>query len=135
MTQSPLNYRMEEGENPRELEKEQILHLMNVIAEQIDVGQFDPSIGTSRIENKLKKGEDIPESHQRSYRLSREEILYTWLGFIGQIVKNYFIMNGKPIKEEKLFQYRFSEPLWDSIEVFVQNLRNLPIWVNHDLSS
>jgi hypothetical protein len=57
---TPLNYRIEEGRNPRELEKEQILHLMNLIAEKLYVGHFDPSIGTSRIENRLQKGEDIP---------------------------------------------------------------------------
>jgi hypothetical protein len=131
---TPLNYRIDEGENPRELEKEQILRLMNVIAEKIYLGQYDPSLGTSRIENKLQKGEDIPEPHLRAYRLSKEEILYSWLLFVGQIVKNYFIMNGKPIKEDKLFEYRFPEPLWDNIEAFIENLRGLPLWVNHELS-
>jgi hypothetical protein len=129
-----LNYRMEEGENPRELEKEQILHLMNLIAETLYVGQFDPSIGTSRVENRVQKDEDIPEPHLRAYRLAKEEILYNWLRYIGQIVKNYFIMNGKPIKEEKLFQYRFTDSLWESIETFIQNLGKIPLWANRELS-
>jgi hypothetical protein len=43
-------------------------------------------------------------------------------------------MQGKPIQEEKLFQYRFPEPLWERIRVFVQNLMNLPLWVNRELS-
>jgi hypothetical protein len=131
---TPLNYRMEEGENPRELEKEQILRLMNLIAEKLYIGKFDPSIGTSRIENRIQKDEDIPEPHLRAYRLAKEEILYNWLRYIGQIVKNYFIMNGKPIKEEKLFQYPFTEPLWDSIETFIENLGALPLWANRELS-
>jgi len=131
---TPLNYRIEEGENPRELEKEQILHLMNLIAEKLYVGQFDPSIGTSRVENRLQKGEDIPEPHLRAYRLAREEILYSWLRFVKQIVQNYFITTGKPIKEERLFQYRFPEPLWESIELFLESWRALPLWVNRDLS-
>jgi hypothetical protein len=131
---TPLNYRMEEGENPRELEKEQIQRLMILIAEQLYIGKFDPSIGTSRIENRVKKDEDIPEPHLRAYRLAKEEILYNWLRYVGQIVKNYFIMNGKPIKEEKLFQYRFTEPLWDSIETFIENLGALPLWANRVLS-
>jgi len=57
------------------------------------------------------------------------------LKYIHQIIKNYFIMQGNPIKEERLFQYRFPEPLWDRIRIFVRNLHNLPLWVNKELSS
>jgi len=44
-------------------------------------------------------------------------------------------MQGKPIQEEKLFQYKFPEPLWTKIRTFIKNLSNLPIWINKDLSS
>jgi hypothetical protein len=132
--ETPLNYRMDENENPRELEKQQILQLINLIAEKIYIGKFDPAIGTARIENHIQKGEDLAEPHLIACRLSREEILYTWLKFVRQIVQNYFITTGKPIQEDKLFQYRFPEPLWDNIENFVVNLAKMPLWVNHDLS-
>lgn len=109
--QTPIDYRLEYGENPRELEKEQILNIMNIIAEEIYIGKYDADIGTYRIENKIQKGEDIPEDHLTAYRMSREEIIYNWLKYISQIIKSYFIMQGKPIDENKLFQYRFPEPL------------------------
>lgn len=73
--------------------------------------------------------------HLRDYRLAKEEILYAWVRFVAQIVKKYFIMNGKPIKEEKLFQYRFPELLWENIETIIENLGALPLWVNRDLSA
>lgn len=133
--ETPLNHLMEENENPRELEKEQILKLMNIIAEKIYVGRYDPAIGTARIENRIQKGGDVPEAHLCAYRVSREEILYSWLRFVRQIVQNYFITTGKPIQENKLFQYRFPEPLWDSIENFIVNLTKMPLWVNRELSS
>ena len=132
--QTPIDYRLEEGENPRELEKEQILHLMNIIADEIFIGKFDADIGTYRIEYKIQKGEDIPEEHLIAYRMSKEEIIYNWLRYVGQIIKSYFIMQGKPIDEDKLFQYRFPEPLWERIRIFIRNLRALTIWVNKDLS-
>jgi hypothetical protein len=132
--QTPIDYLLEEGENPREFEKEQILKLMNIIAEELFIGKFDPDIGTYRIENKIQKGDGIPESHLIAYRMSKEEIIYNWLKYISQIIKNFFIMQGKPIDEKKLFQYEFPEPLWDRIAIFVQNLRDLPIWVNKELS-
>jgi hypothetical protein len=98
------------------------------------VGRFDPARGTARIENQIQKGGDVPEPHLIAYRLSREEILYSWLRFVRQIIQNYFIMTGKPIQEQKLFQYRFPEPLWDNIENFLGNLIKMPLWVNRDLS-
>ena len=58
--ETPLNYRVDENENPRDLEKEQILKLMNVVAGTVYIGRFDPAMGTARIENQIQKGEEIP---------------------------------------------------------------------------
>ncbi|MBM3127185.1 MAG: HNH endonuclease [Chloroflexi bacterium] len=131
---TPLDFRLDEEENPREHEKEQILQLMNIIAEEIFVGRFDPDIGTLRIENRIQKGEVLPLEHIRAFRMSKEEVVYNWLKYVEQIIKNYFIMQGRPIQEEKLFHYKFPQPLWDRIRVFIRNLSNLPIWVNNELS-
>lgn len=132
--ETPLNHMMEENDNPRELEKEQIQKLMNLVAERVYAGKYDPAIGTARVESQIQKGTDIPEGHLCAYRLSREEILYAWLRLVRQIVQNYFITIGKPILEDKLFQYRFPEPLWDSIENFLTSLTKMPLWVNRELS-
>jgi hypothetical protein len=134
LLETPLDYRVDEGDNPRDLERQQIMALMNIIAQEIYVGKFDPGLGTYRIENRVQKGEAIPEDHLRAYRLSKEEIMYTWLKLVAQIVKNYFIMFGHPIDEEKLFQYRFPEPLWERVQIFVRNLKQLPVWINTQLS-
>ncbi len=132
--ETPLNHQMEENENPRELEKQQIQKLMNVIAETVYAGKYDPALALARIENQIQKGGEVPEGHLCAFRLSREEILYAWLRLIRQIVQNYFITVGKPIQEDKLFQYRFPEPLWDSIENFIVSLTKMPLWVNRELS-
>jgi len=132
---TPLNYKLEEGENPRELEKTQILELMNIIADEIFIGKFDPELGTYRIENRIQSGENIPLSHLVAYRVSKEEIMYNWLKYIQQIIKNFFIMQGKPIDEKKLFQYKFPPQLWESIRTFVKNFKELPIWKNKELSN
>ena len=132
---TPINYQLEEGENPRELEKEQILRLMNIIADEVFVGKFDQAIGTYRIEKRVQKGEDISENHLIAYRMSREEMIYNWLRYIEQLINGYFIMQEKPIQEKKLFQYRFPEPLWERIRLFVRNLVNLPLWMNQELSA
>ena len=132
---TPFSYRLEEGSNPRRLEVEQIVRLMNIIAEKVFIGKFDPALGTRRIEHNIQKGKSVPEPHLRAFRMAKEEILYNWVRYVGQIVKNYFITTGKPIDETKLFQYSIPDICWDNIETFVDNLKKLSIWVNIDLSN
>ncbi|WP_020562993.1 HNH endonuclease [Methylosarcina fibrata] len=129
-----LDYGAESGENPRELETSQILNLMNIIAEEIYIGKFDSDIGTDKIENRLQKGENFPHGHLCTFRMSKEEVVYNWLRYVQQIAKFYFINSGKPIQEEKLFQYPFPDQLWENIRRFIRNLADLPLWVNKDLS-
>ena len=131
---TPLDYGMDNGENPRELETSQLIKLMNVIAEEIYVGKFDSDIGTDKIESRLQKGEVFAHAHLCAFRMSKEEVIYNWLKYIEQIAKFYFINTGKPIQEDKLFQYQFPDQLWENIRRFVRNLAALPLWVNKDLS-
>ena len=131
--ETPLNYRMEEGENPRDLERRQILRLMNLVAEEIYVGKFDPEFGTDKIESRLQKGQDFPLDHLRAFRMSKEEIVYNWLGYVGQIARQYFIMLGKPDPQERLFQYPFPEQVWDNISKFLRSLKALPVPVGNPI--
>ena len=90
--------------NPREIEKEQILTLMNIVAEELFIGKLDPDIGTYKLENKIQKGDDIPEEHLIAYRMSKEEIIYNWVRYVEQIIKNYFIMQGGAHSREQAFR-------------------------------
>lgn len=131
---APFNYKLEEGENPREFEIEQVVKLMNIIAEKIYIGKFDHSLGTRRIENKVQKGEDVPEPHLRAFRMAKEEIIYNWLRYVRQLVQNHFITTGMPIDEKKLFQYAIPDSCWENIENFVDSLMHLTLWMNRDLA-
>jgi len=131
----PINYKADVGENPREIEKSQLVRLMNIIAEEIYIDRFDLEMGTSRIEYKLQQGENIPLPHLIAFRMSREEVLYNWLLYVKTIIQNFFVTTGKRIPEEKLFQERFPEQLWTNIRSFIISLRGLPIWINKELSA
>ena len=41
-------------------------------------------------------------SLRNAYRMGREEIMYSWLRFVRQIVQQYFLMTGQPVQDEKL---------------------------------
>jgi len=130
---TPINLKLEEGENPRQIEREQIVNLMNIITEELFISKFNPDIASNMIESKIRKGELIPEDHLIACRISKEEIIYNWLKYIEQIIILHF--GGKTIQNNKLFHKRFPEPLWDKIKTFIKNLRELPLWINKELSS
>jgi hypothetical protein len=132
---TPLNYKAEEGLNPRQLEIDQVVRLMNLIAETLLVKQFDMELGTARLENKVQKGEDIPEPHLRAFRMCKEEVLYSWLSNARQIVQMHFLMSGQPFDQDRSFQYEFPTQLWERLRAYLVNLRALPLWVNRDLSA
>lgn len=132
---TPFNHKAEVGLNPRRLEIEQIVRLMNIIAEKIYIGSFDHERGTRQIENDIRKGKDVPEPHLRACRMAREEVIRNWLRYVKQLVQNYFITTGEPIDESKLFQNSMPEACWKNIENYVGALIKLPLWVNRDLAT
>lgn len=132
---TPLNYKLEIGENPRLLERDQIVRLMNVVAEEIFAAKYDFDIGTAKLEERVRKNEPIPDSHLRAVRMAREEVCYNWLRYVRDLIRRYFLMRGEVVDEDELFRRRFNEDLWNLIRKLIQNMALLPLWVNPALSS
>jgi hypothetical protein len=132
---SPINLHLEIGENPRDLEKGQLVKLMNIISEEIYEGKYDFDIGADKVEERVRKGETIPENHLRATRMSREEVVYNWIRYIHNLIKRYYLMNGEIIDDDELFEHKFTPDLWSLIRKLIHNMASLPLWVNHSLSS
>ena len=131
-----IDFRLEEGKNPRELEKSQVIRLMNIIADIILVGKYDFEIGTYKIENKIQKGEQVDWDHVVAYRMLKEEIIYAWLRYILEIIIAYRVQTGQFSQGKKdFFQEELPEQLWTNIYTFIENLHNLPLWRNPGFSS
>ncbi|MGE0502051.1 MAG: HNH endonuclease [Rhizobiaceae bacterium] len=135
MLETPWNHLDASGENPRDLEIQQLTHLMTLIADRIYIGKFDEELGARRIENIVQQGKDVPEPHLVAFRLAKEEVLYCWLDYVRQVAESYFSHQGKPIRTDRLFQYRFPDQLWSNISNFLDNLARLPLWVNREASN
>ena len=134
MLTTNFNYGSEEGKNPRELEIEQLVRLMSMVAEIIYIGRFDRSLGTSRIERQLQQGAEIPPDHVRAFRMAKEEVLHNWLRYIKQVVQNFFITTGQPIDEARIFHSPLPDRCWNNVGRFLSSLAELPLWVNPQLS-
>ena len=132
-----LSYKTDEGENPREMEISQVIRLLNIIADQVYIGKFDPEVGVTRIEQKIieKRDTDITNAHLIAYRMSKEEVLYNWLQYLKKVIESYFTNTGKIYQSNKLFQEQFPDVLWGNIERFMKNLSELPLWSDKSMAS
>lgn len=128
---------MDEGVNPRILEKEQLIQLCNIIAEELLIDKFDDELGTNKIENKIAtgSGNSITDEHLIACRLFKEEIMYNWIQYIKLLIKNHFAFTGAMYDDENLFQQKLPDQLWENIRTFLENLKALAIWKDRSMAS
>ena len=126
---------MERGDNPRLLERDQLVRLMSLFAEIFFVGKWDPEKGGRRLENRLQSGEQIPEEHLRAWRVAREEILGSILSWVRLVIEHYFAWTGRMVDKDRLFHQSIPEDLWARIDAFLKSVSKLPCWIDKGLST
>jgi hypothetical protein len=132
---TPIDLGMEEGTNPRLLERKQLIQLMSMFADVFFVGHWDPELGGRRLENRLEGGENIPEPHLRAWRIAREEIMTNVTRWIRLVIANYNAFTGRVVKEDRLLQVALPDELWDRLKNFLVSLSKLPCWIDRNLSN
>lgn len=132
---TPIALGMDRGDNPRLVERDQLVRLMNLYADIFFVDQWDPDLGGRRLEARLQRGERITEGHLRAWRATREEILAIIMRYIRDVIEHCFAVTGEHIERDRLMQYRFPENVWERVETFLRRLAGLPAWVDNNLSN
>lgn len=122
----------------RQNEIENIVKLMNIIAEKILIPNYDSKIGAYRLEDRIRKivegksSETIPDGHIMATRIVKEEIMYNWLKYIRGIIRLGLSYFGIGIEDKEVMQQQIDDNIWEKVENFVINLSNLPIWVDRE---
>ena len=132
---TPIELGMEEGTNPRLLEREQLIRLMSLFADVFFVGRWDPELGGRRLEHSVQSGKKIPESHLLAWRIDREEVMANVLRWVRLVVANYNAYTGQVVKEDRLFQVKLTDALWERIRNFLVSLSKLPCWIDKNLAN
>ena len=132
---TPIAFGMDRGDNPRMIERDQLVRLMSLYADIFFVGQWDPDLGGRRLEGRLQKGEVIAEGHLRAWRVTREEILAMIMQHVRLVIENYFAVTGKLIEKDRLMQSRLPEDVWARVKTFLDRLSGLPAWIDKNLSN
>lgn len=134
---TPMDYKTEDGRNPRELEISQICRLLTMLTDVLYVGKFNQEIGVNRIEQRIvdKRDADITDDHLISYRISKEEIMYAWTPYLLKVIEMYLLNTGANYDKGCLFQTRFDDQLWRNLENFVTRFAALPLWKDRTMAS
>ena len=132
---TPIAFGMDRGDNPRMIERDQLVRLMSLYADIFFVGQWDPDLGGRGLEARLRRGQVVAEGHLRAWRVTREEILATIMKYVRLVIEHYFAVTGKPIEKDRLMQDRFPEDVWARVETFLRRLSGLPAWIDKNLSN
>ncbi len=135
MLDTPDDHKVDAGDNPRDLERDQIVRLLNVIADRIYVGRYDPVIGSGKLEDKVRKNENVPDDHLRAHRMGREEIIYAWVELLLSVCQSGVVAHGRVWDRDKPFQRALPEQVWQTIDNFVVNFSRLPLWKNRALAA
>ena len=132
---TPIDQGFEQGSNPRQLERQQLVRIMSLFAEVFFVNHWDPEIGGRRLESRIQKGDAVPEDHLRAWRIAREEVLANVLRWLRLVISHYFAFTGRMIQEDRLLQTRLPDELWDRMRNFLKSLSSLPCWIDRNLST
>ncbi len=131
---TPMDEGHDQGNNPRIIERKQLVRLMSLFAEIFFIKHWDSEVGGRRLENRLQKGDPVPENHLRAWRVSREEILGNILTWTRLVIENYFAYTGRMVEKDRLMLTEFPEELWRRIEAVLRNISKLPCWIDKELS-
>jgi hypothetical protein len=133
----PLSAGTNTGTNHRELEISQIVRIMNIMAEEIYLGKFDTTIGTSKIEDKIIKGQaaKITDDHLVAYRMSKEEVIQSWIWYVQTIIIAYHNNQGIKFDADQMFHTQLDDQVFINIRNFIKNLRSLPLWKDRTMSA
>ena len=132
---SPIDVGLEQGNNPRQLERQQLVRIMSLFAEVFFIGKWDPETGGRRLETRVEKGDPIQEDHLRAWRVAREEVLANVLRWIRLVIEHYFAFTGQMYDKDGLLHRPLPDTAWDHIRNFLTNLAGLPCWSDKNLST
>jgi hypothetical protein len=119
---------------PRMVERKNLVTLMNIFAEETLEGKFDKNIGVFKIENRIRKGENIPQNHIRAYRMYRPAAFQVWCELLKEALSMYLLARGKLTqdfkKRNRILWVQMDEENWQDIRRMVRKLASHKIWID-----
>lgn len=113
-------------------ERNNLIRLMNIMAEKVLIGKFDLSKGAHKLEARLQKGDKLPSDHVKAYRVFRPRVFEIWCEVLSGAIKTSLKIKGrlseKNASEGKIFWCKISEEDWQQIGQMIDRIFNHKLW-------
>lgn len=130
----PVGETLQKTEHYRELEKNNLIKLMSMFAEEVVVGKFDSNLGIFKIEEQLADNPDkIPLPHLRAYRMCRASAMTVWTGELKEAIAQLLSLNNRyetaDWKRTRLLWAEISEEEWSKIRKMIKLIADHKVWI------
>jgi len=117
-------------------ERDNLIKLMNMIADKILIGKFDITKGADKLENRLSKGEKFLDDHVRAYRIFRPRVFEVWCEVLREVVKTSLKIKGKLSEKNahdgKILWCKLSNDDWQQMDAMLNKIFNHKVWETKD---
>ena len=115
-------------------ERQNVVKLMSLIAQKILENKFDNSIGAHKLEERLRKGEKIPDAHVKAYRIFRPKTLEVWCGILRDgivyLLKTRRKLSDTYARQGKILWGKLDDNDWEDIGKMLDRIFNHRIWLS-----
>ena len=120
----------------RIIERRNVVKLMSLIAEKVLIGKFDNKIGAHKLEERIRKGESIPELHVKAYRIFRPKTFEVWCEVLRDAIEYLLKVRRKLTdnyaKEGKIFWCKLDDEDWREIGKMLDRIFDHKVWLSRD---
>lgn len=132
--QKPAKETVDQTERCRQMEKENLIRLLNILVEEILAnGRFDLNLGVRRMDDRLASDpQSVPDSHLRAYRICRKAAMMIWSKELKRAVQ--LLLNAKTRyataswSEKRPLWAQVLEEDWQQIRKMIRAIRDHKVW-------
>lgn len=132
--QKPSKETLDQTERYRQLEKENLVRLLNIFVEEVlSNGRFDVDLGVRRMEERLANDpQSVPDSHLRAYRICRKAAMMIWSKELKRAIQ--LLLNTKTRyataawSEKRPLWAQVVDEDWQQIRKMVRAIRDHKVW-------
>jgi len=120
----------------RIIERKNVVKLMSLIAEKVLIGKFDNRIGAHKLEERIRKGENIPQPHIKAYRIFRPKTFEVWCEVLRDAIVYLLKVKRKLTdnyaKEGKIFWCKLDDDDWEEISKMLDRIFDHKVWLSNN---
>ena len=130
----PAREPIEQTDRFRQLEKDNLIHLMNLFVDEVLAnGRYNLDLGIRRMEDRLANDpQSIPDSHLRAYRMCRKAAMVTWANELNRAIQlllgtktRYLVASWA---EKRPLWAQVLDEDWQQIRRMIRAIREHKVW-------